>query len=750
MGPTMSITEPPRTETRAVDRRSVLPWRRHYVDVAVAPLIDTYLDRHRKADTDLIERAYRVAWRAHAEQVRRSGEPYISHPVGVAMILADLGLDDVTIAAALLHDAVEDTAVTHDEIERDFGPDVAAIVDGVTKLDRLQFNSKEAQQAATLRKMLVAMAKDIRVLLIKLADRLHNMRTISSLPESKQQRIAQETLDIYAPLAHRLGIADVKWQLEDLAFDVLHPKRYAEIEQMVTLRAPEREQYLEQVLAELRARLAGLHIDADVRGRPKNYWSIYEKMVVQGKEFDDVQDLLGVRVVVESVKDCYAALGSIHAMWKPVQGRFKDYIAMPKFNLYQSLHTTVVGPQGKLVEVQIRTEEMHRRAEYGVAAHWGYKEKDSPAQDMVWLERMVDWQQETSDPGEFMETLKIDLEQDEVFVFTPKGKVITLAAGATPVDFAYTIHTEVGHRCIGAKVNGRLVPLDSTLASGDTVEIFTSKVEGAGPSRDWLQFVQTPRATSKIRQWFSRERREDAIETGRDELIKALRREGMPVQKLASSAAMSKIAAQLNYTDLETLYAAIGEGHLSAKAVVQRVQRDLRGGEEQLPVTVQRPPRARTRDHADVGVHVEGLDDVMVRLSRCCTPVPGDEIMGFVTRGRGVSVHRTDCANALSLRSQADRVIDVEWDNDSPGNYVVSVEIEALDRSRLLRDVADVLSEHHVNILSCTSQTQADRIARFRFEFELADPGHLHSILLAVKRVGSVYEASRVLPGART
>src|SRR6266566_1923553 len=447
------------------------------------------------------------------------------------------------------------------------------------------------------------------------------------------------------------------------------------------------------------------------------------------------------------MKDCYAALGSIHATWKPVQGRFKDYIAMPKFNLYQSLHTTVVGPQGKSVEVQIRTDEMHRRAEYGVAAHWGYKEKDASAKDMAWLERMVDWQQETADPNEFMESLKFDLEQDEVFVFTPKGKVITLATGATPVDFAYTIHTEVGHRCIGAKVNSRLVPLDSALQSGDTCEIFTSKVEGAGPSRDWLQFVQTPRARSKIRQWFSRERREDAIETGRDELVKALRREGMPVQKLASSAAMSKIAAQLNYTDLETLYAAIGEGHLSAKAVVQRVQRDLRGGEEQLPVTVARPPRSRSRGNADVGVHVEGLDDVMVRLSRCCTPVPGDEIMGFVTRGRGVSVHRTDCANALSLRSQADRVIDVEWDNDAPGNYVVSVEIEALDRSRLLRDVADVLSEHHVNILSCTSQTQADRIARLRFEFELADPDHLHSILLAVKRVGSVYEAARVLPG---
>jgi GTP diphosphokinase / guanosine-3',5'-bis(diphosphate) 3'-diphosphatase len=738
----------PRVEVRP-DRRSVLPWRRHHVDVEVAPLIAAFKERHRKAETGLIERAFEVARQAHADQVRRSGEPYIAHPLGVAMILADLGLDDVTIAAALLHDAVEDTAITSEDLEKEFGPDVAAIVDGVTKLDRLQFDSKEEQQAASLRKMVVAMAKDIRVLLIKLADRLHNMRTIGSLPESKQQRIAQETLDIYAPLAHRLGIADVKWQLEDLAFAVLHPKRYTEIEQMVTTRAPERDEYLELVLNELRTRLAALRINADVRGRPKHYWSIYEKMVVRGKEFDDVQDLVGVRVVVESVKDCYAALGSIHAMWKPVQGRFKDYIAMPKFNLYQSLHTTVVGPQGKPVEVQIRTDEMHRRAEYGVAAHWGYKEKDASAKDMAWLERMVDWQQETADPNEFMESLKVDLEQDEVFVFTPKGKVITLAAGATSVDFAYAIHTEVGHRCIGAKVNGRLVPLDSALASGDTVEVFTSKVEGAGPSRDWLQFVKTPRARSKIRQWFSRERREDAIETGREELVKALRKAGLPVQKLARSSALAHVVETMSYADVDALYGAIGEGHVSPNTVVQRVQRELRGGEEQLPVTARRPPRALRRGTG--GVHVEGLDDVMVRLSRCCTPVPGDEIMGFVTRGRGVSVHRTDCANAAGLAAEAHRVIEVDWDRDAPSTYVVSIEVEALDRSRLLRDVAQALSEHHVNILACTSQTSSDRVAKLRFDFELADPSHLESILAAAKRIDSVYDVYRVLPGkART
>jgi GTP pyrophosphokinase len=742
----VSTTEP-RVDVRT-DRRSVLPWRRHHsVYVEVAPLVMAYRERHRRADTALIEQAFELARDAHREQVRRSGEAYITHPLGVALILADLGLDDVTIAAALLHDAVEDTTITPEDIEESLGSEVATIVDGVTKLDRLQFDSKEAQQAASIRKMLVAMAKDIRVLLIKLADRLHNMRTIASLPEFKQQRIAQETLDIYAPLAHRLGIADMKWQLEDTAFAVLYPLRYAEIEHMVATQSPEREEFLHTVLMELRARLAELHIEAEVTGRPKHYWSIYEKMITQGKQFDDVQDLIGVRVVVESVKDCYAALGSIHAMWKPIQGRFKDYIAMPKFNLYQSLHTTVVGPAGKPVEMQIRTEEMHRRAEYGIAAHWGYKERE-PADDMLWLQRMVDWQQETSDPSEFMETLKIDLEYDEVFVFTPKGKVITLATGATPVDFAYAIHTDVGHRCIGARVNGRLVPLDSSLASGDTVEIFTSKVEGAGPSRDWLQFVHTPKARTKIRQWFSRERRVDAIDTGRDELAKALRKEGLPVQKLSSSHALTQVAEQLHYADLDALHAAIGENHVSAKAVVQRLQRELRGGEEQLPVTTARPPVApRRRERRATGVHVEGLDDVMVRLSRCCTPVPGDEIIGFVTRGRGVSVHRTDCANAVSLAGHRERLIDVEWDHDQPAAFVVSVEIEALDRSRLLRDVAQVLSEHHVNILSCTSQTSSERVAKFRFEFELADPSHLDSLLVAVKRIDSVFAAYRVLPG---
>ncbi len=730
--------------------KATLPRRRSHVhvDSVLQPLVDRYQARHPKADTALIEQAYSVARDAHQDQVRRSGDAYITHPVGVAMVLADLGLDDVTIAAALLHDAVEDTPVTLEDLEIDFGPDVAGIVDGVTKLERIHFDSKEAQQAATMRKMLVAMAKDIRVLVIKLADRLHNMRTIASLPQEKQERIAQETIDIYAPLAHRLGIGDVKWQLEDLAFAVLYPKRYAEIEQMVSQRAPARDEQLHDVLEAVRSRLDDLHVEAEVTGRPKHYWSIYEKMIVRGKEFDEIYDLLGIRVVVESVKDCYGALGSIHAIWRPVQGRFKDYIAMPKFNLYQSLHTTVVGPGGKPVEFQIRTREMHRRGEYGVAAHWGYKEQRNPTEDLAWLQQLVDWQQETSDPAEFMASLKIDLDQDEVYVFTPKGQVVTMPSGATTIDFAYAIHTEIGHRCIGAKVNGLLVPLDSTLMSGDSCEIFTSKATGAGPSRDWLQFAQTPRARAKIRQWFSRERRSDAIETGRDDLVKALRREGLPVQKLAGSAMLRGVAEQMNYGDLESLHAAIGEHHVSAKTVAQRIQRELRGGEEQLPVTATGRSSGRTR-RSGVGVHVEGLDDILVRLSRCCTPVPGDEIMGFVTRGRGVSVHRTDCANGTSLLTQVDRVIEVEWDHNAPSAYVVSVEVEALDRSKLLRDVADVLSDHHVNILTCTTQTQGDRVARLRFEFELADPGHLDSLLAAVKRVDSVYEAARVLPARR-
>ncbi len=735
-----------------VDR--VLPWRRYTAPPAeeVAPLVALYREHHPRASTLLISRAYAKALAAHVGQTRKSGEPYITHPVAVAKIVAELGLDDATIAAALLHDTVEDTGVGLAEIEEEFGADVAGIVDGVTKLDRLKFDSKEAQQAATMRKMLVAMAKDLRVLIIKLADRLHNMRTIAAMPAWKQERTAQETLDIYAGLAHRLGMQDLKQQLEDLAFAALHPKRYAEIDHMVATRSPERDLYLEQVLEDVRQRLKELRIEADVTGRPKHLWSIYEKMVVKGKEFDDIFDLVGIRVVVETVKDCYAALGSIHATWKPVQGRFKDYIAMPKFNLYQSLHTTVIGPQGKPLEVQIRTWEMHQRAELGVAAHWNYKDNHTSSADLAWLNRIVDWQTETHDPDEFMANLKVDLEQDEVFAFTPKGRVVTLPVGATPVDFAYAIHTEVGHACIGARVNGKLIPLDSQLESGDTVEIFTSKIEGAGPSRDWLKFVATHRAGNKIRQWYSRERRVDAVATGADELIKGMRREGLPVQKIQQSKVLEEIARGLNYADLDALKAAIGENHVSAKSVAERVKKQLQdvdpAREEQLATTVHEPRRRKSRALGNAGVHVEGLDDVMVRLSRCCTPVPGDEIMGFVTRGRGVSVHRTDCANAVSLAvGQSDRLIEVEWDSESSGSFVASIEVKALDRSRLLRDVSATLADAHVNIISCNTLTGSDRISTMRFDFELGDASHLDSLIGTIKQIDSIYDAYRVLPG---
>ncbi|CAN5504126.1 RelA/SpoT family protein [soil metagenome] len=731
----------------------VLPWRRSSAPASVetAPLLASFREHHPKTSTAMISQAYELAAAAHVGQTRRSGEPYIHHPLSVAQIVADLGLDDVTITAALLHDSVEDTGVTLEELAATFGDEVAQIVDGVTKLDRVQFDSKAAQQAASMRKMLVAMAKDLRVLMIKLADRLHNMRTLGAMAPEKQIRIARETLDVYAPLAHRLGMQDLKQQLEDLSFATLHPKQYAEIDHMVANRAPERELYLEQVLEQVRQRLAELGVDADVSGRPKHLWSIYEKMVVKGRQFDDIFDLIGIRVLVDSVRDCYAALGSIHATWRPVQGRFKDYVAMPKFNLYQSLHTTVVGPQGKPLEVQLRTTEMHQRAEFGVAAHFAYK-IGSPTDELAWLNRIVDWQQETSDPAQFMETLKVDLEQDEVYVFTPKGKVVTMAKGATPIDFAYAVHTEVGHACVGARVNGRLVSLNHQMTSGDTCEIFTSKVEGTGPSRDWLQIVQTPRAANKIRQWFSRERREDARETGREDLQKQLRREGLPTQKLPPSL-LTEVAIGLNYVDTDALYTAVGEHHVSPESVVARISRLLRSGdparEEQLPTTVS-ANRNMKATKPGAGVHVEGLDDVMVRLSRCCTPVPGDEIIGFVTRGRGVSVHRADCANGHSLQTgQRDRLIEVEWDEDfTGGSFVCSIEVRALDRPRLLRDVSSSLADHHVNILACNMKTGGDRMAAMRFDFELGDPAHLSEVLGTIRGIDGVYESYRVLPGA--
>jgi guanosine-3',5'-bis(diphosphate) 3'-pyrophosphohydrolase len=716
---------------------------------SIERLIGRFLEHHADGDVEVIRRAGAAAIKAHEGQLRRTGEPYVTHPIAVADIAADLGLDEATITAALLHDAVEDTGITKEWLADEFGDQVAAVVDGVTKLDRLEFDSKEEQQAATIRKMFIAMAQDWRVLLIKLADRLHNMRTISVMPMARQRAIAQETLDVYAPLAHRLGVQQVKWQLEDLSFATLHPKRYAEIEQMVAARQPEREDYLDEVMATLAVKLDEFGINAEVRGRPKHLWSIYEKMVIGGKEFDDIFDLVGLRVIVDEDRDCWAVIGAIHALWSPIPGRFKDYINSPKFNLYQSLHTTVIGPRGKSVEVQIRTFEMHRRAEFGVAAHWGYKEGAS-GKEVAWMQRLSDVEEEENDPMAFLEALKLDLGQDEVYVFTPKGRVISLVEGATTIDFAYAVHTEVGHHCVGAKVNGRLVPLETVLRSADVVEIVTSKSESAGPSRDWLAIAQSSRAKSKIRQWFQRERREDAIEGGREELTKALRREGLPIATSLSSSALDAVITAMNLEDIDALFMAIDSGQISALAVVQRLDRELHGGgdTEQMPTTVTRMPRASRATRRTAGVYVEGLDDVMIHLARCCSPVPGDSIMGFITQGRGVSVHRDDCSNAVALAQRlGERIIDVEWDGSVSGQYRAVLEVMAFDRSRLLLDVSKVVAEYHLSIISSSTSTSGSRIVRMVFDVELADPTHLSSLLAALKGVDGVFDAFRQLPG---
>ncbi|MET9878330.1 bifunctional (p)ppGpp synthetase/guanosine-3',5'-bis(diphosphate) 3'-pyrophosphohydrolase [Actinacidiphila glaucinigra] len=711
-----------------------------------------------------IERAYQVAERWHRGQKRKSGDPYITHPLAVTTILAELGMDPATLMAGLLHDTVEDTEYGLDALRRDFGDSVALLVDGVTKLDKVKFG--EAAQAETVRKMVVAMAKDPRVLVIKLADRLHNMRTMRYLKREKQEKKARETLEIYAPLAHRLGMNTIKWELEDLAFAILYPKMYDEIVRLVAERAPKRDEYLAVVTDQVQQDLRAARIKATVTGRPKHYYSVYQKMIVRGRDFAEIYDLVGIRVLVDTVRDCYAALGTIHARWNPVPGRFKDYIAMPKFNMYQSLHTTVIGPSGKPVEIQIRTFDMHRRAEYGIAAHWKYKQeavagaskvrtdspksakKDDAVNDMAWLRQLLDWQKETEDPGEFLESLRFDLSRNEVFVFTPKGDVIALPAGATPVDFAYAVHTEVGHRTIGARVNGRLVPLESTLDNGDTVEVFTSKAAGAGPSRDWLGFVKSPRARNKIRAWFSKERREEAVEQGKEAIARAMRKQNLPIQRVLTGDSLVTLAHEMRYPDISALYAAIGEGHITAQSVVHKLVEAL-GGEEGATediAEITTPSRSRTkrRSAADPGVIVKGEKDVWVKLSRCCTPVPGDPIIGFVTRGNGVSVHRADCVNVESLSQQPERIIDVEWAPTQSSVFLVAIQVEALDRSRLLSDVTRVLSDQHVNILSAAVQTSRDRVATSRFTFEMGDPKHLGHVLKAVRGVEGVYDVYRV------
>ncbi len=721
------------------------------------PLIKTVRATHPKADIRLIERAYDSAAYWHRDQKRRSGDPYITHPLAVATILAELGMNTETICAALLHDTVEDTPYTLTELRGEFGEDIAALVDGVTKLDKVKYG--ESAEAETVRKMVVAMSRDIRVLVIKLADRLHNMRTLRYLPREKQERKSREVLEIFAPLAHRLGMNTVKWELEDLAFATLYPKRFDEIVRLVSGRAPRRDAFLQEVIEEVSTDLREAKIKPAVTGRPKHYYSIYQKMIARNVGFNDIYDLVGIRVLVDTVMDCYAALGIIHARWNPVPGRFKDYIAMPKFNFYQSLHTTVIGPSGRPVELQIRTWTMHRQAEYGVAAHWKYKEETvfgraalrgakDEAQEMAWLQQLVDWQRETEDPAEFLESLRFDLAVGEVYVFTPRGEVVALPQGATPVDFAYAIHTEVGHRTVGARVNGRLVALESTLDNGDTVEIFTSKAPEAGPSRDWLKFVQSPRARNKIRQWFSKERREAAVDAGKDQIAKAMRKQGLPLQRLGAADNLLNLARELRYADVSALYAAVGEGRVSAQSVVEKLVRSvggLAGAQEELAEATLPTKAPQPRSPGDSGVEVNGAPDVWVRLSRCCTPVPGDEIIGFVTHGHGVSVHRVDCVNLVHLTdTQRERMVDVHWAPTEGSVFLVAIQVEALDRARLLADVTRVLSDQHVNILSATVTTSRDRVAFSRFTFEMGDPKHLGHMLRAVRAIDGVYDVYRV------
>ena len=707
--------------------------------------------REHGSTSEIAERAFDRANEAHEGQRRKSGEPYITHPVAVAEILLDLGLDEETIAAALLHDTVEDTSYSIDQLRAEFGEKVGALVEGVTKLDRLTYGL--TAEAETVRKMVVAMSKDIRVLVIKLADRLHNARTWQFVDPESAARKARETLDIYAPLAHRLGMNAVKWELEDLSFKYLEPKKFDEIERLVTERNPSREKLTNQVIEVVQEDLTKEGIKASVTGRQKHLYSVYQKMVVRGREFNDIYDLVGIRVLVNDVRDCYAVLGAIHARWSPVPGRFKDYIAMPKFNLYQSLHTTVIGPTGKAVEIQIRTHEMHRRAEYGIAAHWKYKSgtnKFSAAEtpDMVWLKQLHEWQQETTDVGEFLDALRFDLRSPEVFVFTPKGSVIALPQGSTPVDFAYTVHTEVGNRCVGAKVNGKLVSLEAPLSNGDVVEIVTNKGENAAPSRDWLNFVKSQRARSKIKAWFTRERREEAIDAGKESIARQMRKLGLPIQKLLSGQALLEVAHDLNYPDIESLYAGVGDGHVSASSVVEKVISATSLDEthenphiDSLPVD----GNVRLARRSANGIKVEGVEDVLVKLARCCTPVPGDAISGFITRGNGVSIHRSDCVNVADLKfHQGDRIVKVAWDLSAKSTFLVNIQIEALDRARLLSDITRTLSDQQVNILHAAVNTTKDQTAFSRFTFEMADASHLDAVLAAVRKIEGVYDVYRI------
>ncbi len=712
----------------------------------IAPLIGALKEHHPSADVAEIERAYLVAENAHKGQLRKSGDEYITHPVAVTQILAELGLNETTLIASLLHDTVEDTPYSLEQLRVDFGDEIANLVDGVTKLDKLTYGP--TAEAETVRKMVIAMSRDIRVLVIKLADRLHNARTWGFVSSESATRKARETLDIYAPLAHRLGMNALKWELEDLSFAVLEPKKFEEISRLVAERSPSRDALTAEVIEAVESDLQRDQINATVTGRKKHFFSVYQKMVVRGRDFNDIYDLVGIRVLVNDVRDCYAVLGSIHARWSPVPGRFKDYIAMPKFNLYQSLHTTVIGPNGKAIEIQIRTFDMHSRAEFGIAAHWKYKQGGDPqssSPEMLWLRQLHEWQKETEDPSEFLEALRFDLGSPEVFVFTPKGSVVALPGGSTPVDFAFSVHTDVGLRCAGAKVNGRLVPLESKLNNGDVVEIVTNKGEHAGPSRDWLNFVKSPRARSKIKAWFSKERREEAIDAGRESIARQMRKAGLPLQKIFAGHSLLELAHEMHYGDIDALYSAVGDGHVSAASIIDKLVASL-GAEDSHPEpTIEYIPTGiQATRRTSSAVVVEGVDDVLVKLARCCTPVPGDPIMGFITKGSGISVHRDDCINAGDLREhQSERIVGVKWLPGAASIFLVNIQVEALDRARLLADVTRTLSEQHVNILSAAVSTSKDRVAISRFTFEMADAKHLDSVLAAVRSIEGVYDVYR-------
>ena len=710
----------------------------------IDPLIGSLKEHYENVDVELLKRAFTVADQAHAGQLRKSGEEYITHPVAVSEILAQLGLNTTTIVASLLHDTVEDTPYSLEQLRADFGDEVANLVDGVTKLDKLTYGP--TAEAETVRKMVIAMSRDIRVLVIKLADRLHNARTWGYVASDSAARKARETLDIYAPLAHRLGMNAIKWELEDLSFAVIEPKKYEEIQRLVAERSPSRDALTSEVIEAVQEDLAKDGIESTVTGRKKHYYSVYQKMVVRGRDFNDIYDLVGIRVLVNDVRDCYAVLGAIHARWSPVPGRFKDYIAMPKFNLYQSLHTTVIGPNGKAIEIQIRTYDMHSRAEFGIAAHWKYKQGgDQKSPEMLWLRQLHEWQKETEDPSEFLEALRFDLGSPEVFVFTPKGSVIALPGGSTPVDFAFSVHTDVGLRCAGAKVNGRLVPLESKLSNGDVVEIVTNKSDSAGPSRDWLNFVKSPRARSKIKAWFSKERREEAIDAGRESIARQMRKAGLPLQKIFAGHALLELAHDLHYADIDALYSSVGDGHVSAASIIDKLIASM-GVEDSHPEPSIEyiPTDSLAGKRTSSAIKVEGVDDVLVKLARCCTPVPGDEIIGFITKGSGISVHRKDCRNAADLlENQGERIVGVSWLAGAASIFLVNIQIEALARSRLLADVTRTLSEQHVNILSAAVSTSKDRVAISKFTFEMADAKHLDSVLAAVRNVEGVYDVYR-------